>query len=132
VRMWNGSPSLAYTAQIVATFSVAVLLIALWHSRASLACKGAGLCLGALLATPYSLDYDMMVLAPAIALMAADGREGGFLPYERVVLAALWLVPIAARFVAGATGFPLGLIVMALGFAFALRRGLKTSVPAVA
>ena len=39
--------------------------------------KAAALCIAAILATPYSLDYDMMVLAPAIAFLAADGLAHG-------------------------------------------------------
>jgi hypothetical protein len=134
VRLWGGSVDLAYAAQAAATLGVAAALVVLWRSRASMASKGAGLCLGALLATPYCLDYDMMLLAPAIALLAADGRARGFFPYERTVLAALWLVPIATRGVAGASHIPLGLIVMAFAFALTLRRGLKASqtIPAIA
>jgi hypothetical protein len=37
--------------------------------------KAAGLCLAAIVATPYTLDYDMMVLAPAIAFLAAAGAS---------------------------------------------------------
>lgn len=124
IRLLGGSVDAAYAAQAVATLSVAASLFALWRSPAAMECKGAGLCLGALLATPYCLDYDMMLLAPTIALLALDGRARGFLPYEKAVLAALWLFPIAARGVAGTTHVPLGLIAMALGFVLVLRRGL--------
>ena len=124
IRLWGGAIDLAYAAQAVTTLGVAAALVVLWRSPASMECKGAGLCVGALLATPFCLDYDMMLLAPAIALLAADGRARGFLPYEKSVLAALWLFPIAARGVAGATHIPLGLIAMALGFALVVRRGL--------
>ncbi len=122
VRLLGGSIDGAYAWQAMATCGVAVALVVLWRSQASLASKGAGLCLGALLATPYCLDYDMMLLAPAIALLALDGRARGFLPYEKTALAALWLVPIATRGVAGATHVPLGLIVMTLSFALVMRR----------
>ena len=70
----------------------------------------------------------MMLLAPAIALLAADGRARGFFPYERTVLAALWLVPIAARGVADSTHIPLGLIVMAFAFALTLRKGASRTI----
>jgi hypothetical protein len=132
VRLWGGSIDLAYAAQAAATLGVAAALVVLWRSRASMAGKGAGLCLGALLATPFCLDYDMMLLAPAIVLLAADGRVRGFFPYERTALAALWLVPIAARGVAVSTHIPLGLIVMMLAFAFAVRRGTRQTSPAIA
>ncbi|MDE2133509.1 MAG: DUF2029 domain-containing protein [Alphaproteobacteria bacterium] len=125
VRLLGGSVGAAYAAQAAATLGTAVSLAVLWRSQASTECKGASLCLGALLATPYCLDYDMMLLAPAIALLAIDGRGRGFLPYERTALAALWLVPIAARGVAGAIHVPLGLTAMAFGFALVLHRGLS-------
>ena len=56
--------------------------------------KAAALCLAAILATPYTFDYDMMVLAPAIAFFAADGCTRGFGPWEKTALAALWLMPL--------------------------------------
>jgi len=126
VRMLGGTIDTAYAAQIIAGISVAAALTLLWRSQASMACKGAGLCLGALLATPYCLDYDMVLVAPAIALMAVEGRARGFLPYEQTGLAALWLVPLAARSVADATHIPLGLTAMAICFAFVVRRRLAS------
>ena len=129
VCLLGGPVGVAYAAQGVVTLGIAAAIVALWRSHASDACKGAGLCLGALLATPYCLDYDMMLLAPAIALLAVDARARGLLPYEAVVLAGLWLVPIAARGIAGATGVPLGFLAMAAGFAFVLYHSLKTSQP---
>jgi len=48
------------------------------------------MCLGAILATPYSLDYDMMALAPAIAFLVADSLACGFGTWEKTALAALW------------------------------------------
>ena len=59
---------------------VAAALIWLWRSRGSFALKAAALCLAAILATPYSLDYDLMVLAPAIAFLAVDGLAARLLP----------------------------------------------------
>ena len=72
------------------------------------ALKAAALCLATMLATPYSLDYDMMVLAPAIAFLAVDGIAARLCPYDKTALAALWLVPLVARSVAQATLIPLG------------------------
>ncbi len=117
VRMWGGPVPLAYLAQGAVTLAVAAALIWLWRSPASFALKAAGLCIGAILATPYSLDYDMMVLAPAIAFLAADGLARGFAPYHKTALAALWLVPLVARSVAQATLVPLGVLAMLAMFA---------------
>jgi alpha-1,2-mannosyltransferase len=84
--------------------------------------KAAGLCLAAILATPYTLDYDMMVLAPAIAFLAADGMARGFSPWEKTALAALWLVPLVARTVPQLTLIPLGAPAMLVMFVLLLRR----------
>ncbi len=54
----------------------------------------------------------MMVLAPALALMIADGAARGFLPYQKWVIAGLWLVPFVARPLAAATFIPLGVPMM--------------------
>jgi hypothetical protein len=132
VRLWGGSADAGYAVQILVTVGVAAALEILWHSQASASCKGAGLCLGVLLATPYCVDYDMMLLAPAIALLAADGVTRGFFPYEKTTLAALWLVPIVARGAAGLAHIPLGLIVMIFAFAFVVRRAVRQTVPAIA
>ena len=75
--------------------------------RTSYPLKAAALCLAAILATPFTLDYDMMVLAPAIAFFAADGLTRGFGPWEKTALAALWLMPLVARSVAQMTLIPL-------------------------
>ena len=97
VRMWGGGIALAYALQGAVTIAVAAALVWLWRSRAAYPLKAAALLIGCVLATPYSLDYDLMLLAPAIAFLAADGITRGFAPYEKTVLAALWIVPLIAR-----------------------------------
>ena len=65
-----------------------------------------------------------MLLAPAIAFLAADGMQRGFLPWQKSLLAALWLVPILARPVAQATLIPLAVPAMLVAFAWMLRRAM--------
>ena len=50
----------------------------LWHSDAAFELKASALATASLLATPYVLDYDLVVLAIAIAFLARHGRVGGF------------------------------------------------------
>jgi hypothetical protein len=129
VRMWGGPVLLAYAVQGIVMLGIAVALVFLWRSPAAFALKAAALCIATLLATPYSLDYDMMLLAPAIAFLAVDGIERGFSPYHKTALAALWLVPLVARSVAQATLVPLGAIAMVAMLLLILdraRRGLGT------
>jgi alpha-1,2-mannosyltransferase len=129
VRMWGGGVTLAYAAQGAATLVIAGALVWLWRSRAAFALKAAALIIGCLLATPYSLDYDLTLLAPAIAFIAADGAARGFGAYEKTTLAALWIVPLVARSVPQATLIPLAVPVMLLAFAFLLRRAKNEAGP---
>jgi alpha-1,2-mannosyltransferase len=121
-RMWGAPIPLAYALQAVLTIALGAGIVWVWRSAASPALKSTALCLAAILATPYSLDYDMMVLAPAIAFFAVDGVTRGFRPWEKTALAALWLVPLVARSVAQATLIPLGVPAMLAVFALVLRR----------
>lgn len=121
-RMWGAPIPLAYALQGALTIALGIAIARLWQSAAAPALKSAALCLAAILATPYSLDYDMMVLAPAIAFFAADGLRRGFGPWEKTVLAALWFVPLLARSVAGATLMPLGVPAMLATFILLLWR----------
>jgi alpha-1,2-mannosyltransferase len=69
VRMWGGGIDFAYAVQTAVTLGVAAALAVLWRSKTALPLKTAGLIIGTLLATPYSLDYVLMLLAPAIAYL---------------------------------------------------------------
>jgi alpha-1,2-mannosyltransferase len=97
IRLWGGSVTLAYAVQAAVSSLTLLGLARIWRGEIGAGYKGAALCLGALLATPYSLDYDLMLLAPAIALIAAEGVSRSFRDYERIALTLLWIMPAAAR-----------------------------------
>lgn len=78
-----------------------------------------------MLATPYSLDYDLMVVAPALAYLAVHGMERGFAPWEKTTLAALWLVPLFARVLAQATLVPIGVVALIATFLLVLHRSVS-------
>ena len=129
-RMWGASVPLAYAVQGAVTLGIAAALIWLWRSPASFALKAAALCLATILATPYSLDYDLMVLAPAIAFLTVAGLARGFAPYEKTALAFLWIAPLIARGFAEVTLIPLGVIAMLVMFALVLHRARSSSAVA--
>jgi len=68
----------------------------------------AALCCACLLTTPYMLDYDLVVLAVAIAFFVRLGLAHGFRDYEVSILSFAWGVPLVTRSLAGAVGLPLG------------------------
>ena len=121
-RMWGAPIPLAYAVQGIVTVALGATLAWLWRGAASFPLKAAGLCLATILATPYSFDYDMMVLAPAIAFLVVDGLQRGFGPWEKTALAVLWLVPLLARSVAQLTFIPLGVPAMLAVFVVILHR----------
>ena len=124
VRLWGGSVDLAYAAQGVVSAAVVVALGWLWFSQADRRLKAAALFPAALLTTPYCLDYDMMLLAPGLAFMAAYGLERGWRRWEVTVLALVWASPLVARIGAHAVGVPFGLMAISALFVVAMRRGL--------
>ncbi len=122
MRMWKAPVPLAYGAQMaVAAISIFALL-RIWRSPIAEGYKKAALCVAALLITPYCLDYDLMLLAPAIALLVAEGKSRGFAGYEILCLAILWLMPIAARNFALVTLIPLAVPAMLFSLALIYRR----------
>jgi hypothetical protein len=124
VRMWGAGVHFAYSVQLALALILAASLAWLWQSDAAFELKASALASGSLLATPYVLDYDLVVLAVAIAFFARHGIDRGFRSFEISVLAAAWIVPLLARGIAGVTGIPLGLLVLLAIYIFTLRRAV--------
>ena len=119
--MWGGSVALAYALQGIA--SSLALCAAAWTWRS--ACDQAALLvIAALLASPHVLDYDLVMLAVAIAFFVRHGMNHGFHELEISVLAAIWAMPMLSRTIAASTGLPLGLLGLLVFFVVAFRRVL--------
>jgi hypothetical protein len=126
-RNWGAGVHAAYAIQIALGLSLAASLAWLWRSEAAFELKASALATASLLATPYVLDYDMVVLAVAIAFFARHGQKCGFRDYEISALAAAFIVPLVSRGLAGATAIPAGLVVMLALYAITLHRALTNS-----
>jgi len=125
VRLLGGSITLAYAAQGIIFIGVAASIVWLWRSRAAFALKAAALIAGSMLATPYLLDYDLMIAAPAIAFLTAHGLNKGFVSYEKSALAFVFVAPLLTRAVAEQTYLPLGLAAVILLFGMTARRATR-------
>jgi hypothetical protein len=133
IRMWGGGTSLAYLVQGAVTIATVVSTAWVWRSSAERNLKAALLMVATLLASPHVLDYDLMVLAPAMAFIVASSRVGGFRDYEISLLTVAWLAPLLARGVAGATCVPVGLITLLALYALVMRRATSDHAgPAIA
>ncbi len=122
IRMWGGGVSLAYLIQGAVSIATIASVSWVWRSSADRDLKAALLMVATLLASPHVLDYDLTVLAPAIAFIVASSRARGFRDYEISLLAAAWFAPLIARGVAGATALPVGLITILMLYALLMRR----------
>jgi alpha-1,2-mannosyltransferase len=125
VRMWGAGVHTAYAVQTALALMLAASLAWLWQSDAAFELKASALATGSLLATPYVLDYDLVVLAVAIAFFARHGLSRGFRDFEISLLAAAWIMPLLTRVIAGVTGIPLGLLVSLTFYVFILRRAVR-------
>ncbi|WP_265530199.1 glycosyltransferase family 87 protein [Sphingomicrobium marinum] len=125
VRMWGGSVPLAYAAQAVVTLiAIGTTLWLATKNRPDLTKAAAAT--AALLATPYLLDYDLVLLLVATFFLWRDAEAHGYLPWDRTLIAWSWAAPFFARVVALAALIPLGPISLMLTLWVAIRR-LKAS-----
>ncbi|MFZ2101954.1 MAG: glycosyltransferase 87 family protein [Oricola sp.] len=98
------------------------------HMRAAL------LLTASLLATPFGLNYDLFVLAPAIAFVAAHGMRHGFAPWTKTLLAIVYMSPFVVLWLM-ADGIPIAPFILLTLFAFlavqAFGRGVSpAAIPA--
>ena len=123
----------SYAYQGVANV-VAVSLVALtWSRGLSLPIRAASLCAGTLVAVPVLLLYDLMLAAVAGAWLVRAALEDEWLPGEKTLLAALFLVPLVTRDVGRAWHLPLaapGLLLLLVLVALRARRELALQAPA--
>jgi alpha-1,2-mannosyltransferase len=97
VRVLGGSSQTAYLVQAV--FALAALSAVVWVTAKAPpdAPTTPLMVVAALLATPFLLDYELLLLALPLAWLWAESRTTGFYPGERLVAVAIYLLPLIAR-----------------------------------
>jgi hypothetical protein len=124
-RMWGTSVEAAYLVQGAVSCLVVVGASWLWAGNADKRLKYALVPAASILVTPYSLDYDLMIMSPAIAFFVSYQLDRGFRPWEATLLAGIWVAPILARMTAAAIHFPLGLSAVIAFFLLVLSRAAR-------
>jgi hypothetical protein len=119
-RLCGSSLSQAYLFQGIGFIGLAAAIVWLWRSNADTRLKGAGLLTATLLAAPYSFDYDLVILGPALAMIVALGCEHGFPSYQKTMLGGLWLLPLLARPLALASSVPVSCLCLTATLLFIL------------
>ena len=126
VRTLGGSEPLAWIVQSLVIAAAAVLVAALWRSRARYEIKAAGLAAASMLATPYLYTYDLVVLAVPLAFLLRVARESGFEAHELTMSGVACALIVMFPFVTAPVGFFAVLVVAWL----VARRALQATAPA--
>ena len=121
VRLLGGSTEAAYIVQGLVATAAVITAVWIWRQRVSFEIRAAALCVATLLLTPYLLDYDLVILALPLALLSRQNLAQNALPYEKTMLAILWLSPLVVRSL-GALGLPLMPILLACLLILCFRR----------
>ena len=112
----------AYVVQGLVTAVVAALIVLFGWTRGWRPGLAALVLAGAPLATPFVLDYDMVLLAFPMLWLVGEGLRKQFLPYERLVLVLTFAAPAFARPLALNLSVPIMPLVLLAFFAIVWRR----------
>ena len=123
VRMWGGSVTLSYAIQGLVSLATICGTAWIWHSAQNDNLKAAALVTATALASPHILDYDLMLLGPAIAFFIA-GTHNRLRDYDISALFAIWVTPLFARAGAMTLAIPIGFIAMLALYVLILRHVL--------
>jgi alpha-1,2-mannosyltransferase len=128
VRLLGGGIGAGYFAQIVAAATAAAIVIWIWRQNIQFELKAAAFAVGMVLASPYILYYDLVILGLPIAWLALEGQRSGFLPFEKSLLVIAWILPLLCESVAQHASIPLTPLVSVLLLTFIIRRA-KLAAP---
>ena len=133
VRVLHGSLTMAAIVQAAVSICVCIVFLVLTSRRPRLEGRafGAVVASATLAASPFLLDYDLMLLAVPVAWVVREAASDGFRPWEKTILFAAFVAPLVSRLLAATIGLPIApLVLIALLWAVARRaangRGPRT------
>jgi hypothetical protein len=113
VRLVGGDTAIAYALQFPITLVTLVILGAVAARRPGGRAEGALLVAAAMLATPFVLDYDLVGLALPLAWVTLEAQFWGWRSWEKLVLLAVYVLPLVSRPLAMALHLPIAPLVLA-------------------
>ncbi len=140
LRVLDVPVMVAYAAQILlSAATLAVASFTAFRRRPDGVALGALTVMATVLATPFSLDYDLLIIALPLGWLVMSGAQKGFRDWEKLALLAAFFLPLLSRKLAQLAELPVAPLVLAVVFAFVVRRTAasepvpaKTSAPAYA
>ena len=122
--MLGFSPHVGRVAWIGCLVVCAAAVSWLWRNAGREA-RSAGLAASVLLAAPFALMYDLVMVSLAAAWLVRAGRARGFRPGEKALIAlAFWADLLAAHPIVSKTGVPFAAFAAPLLLGLALRRAV--------
>lgn len=125
VRVLGGGATAGYAAQALLTVAAAAA-VALAARAGSIRGAAATCACAAPLMSPFFLDYDLTVVALPLAWLSGEGLRRGWRPYEKIILAAGYALPLVARPLALGLGIPVAPVVLTALLWMSLRATLAT------
>ena len=125
-RLLGGGTILAGIVQGCAAALAIAATTLIWRLKSTPATRSLVLVAAMLATTPVLLFYDFLPVTIALAMLACEARQTGYLPRERAACVMLWLVPGLVIAGGEALHLPLGPLVPALLLTLGLHRHLLT------
>jgi hypothetical protein len=97
LMLLGNPPHVSYIGQGAVSAGVVLMLSMAGWRRTFTPELGALMLVGAVLVTPFVLDYDLLLLVPAMIVVAAYGTPGGFAPWEKLAVFLAFAAPAFAR-----------------------------------
>lgn len=118
-----GAPAaVAGAIQLAASLALATYVVIIWRRVKEWDLRVAALSTATMLVTPYAFYYEIVIMAPAMLLVAKRAVETGWLKFERESLIAVWILPLMMPGESGAPGLPICSVGAILAFFIAARR----------
>lgn len=118
---------IASAVQIAASIALAVYVAIVWRRVKDWDLRVAALSTAAMLATPYAFYYEIVVMAPAMLLIARRAATTGWLRFEKITLIAAWIAPLMMPGESVVPGPPICSVGAFLAFLIAARRVLPAA-----
>lgn len=107
-RVLGATIPVAHALQGIITIAALIAVVWLWRQKVPLLLRASGLIVATCLSFPYLFDYDLAILAPALAYTAWHAREDGWRKGEKLALLGGWITPFASSILADSISVQIG------------------------
>jgi alpha-1,2-mannosyltransferase len=127
VRLLGGGMGIAYALHLAVALTIVALLMRLCRAVPIGDGGGAAMVTASLMASPFVLGYDLMLLAIPLVWLLREAARTDFLPWEKTVLLAGFLLPLISSSVADRLRLPLAPPVILALFMVIYRRAARAT-----